>query len=144
MHLSKKLLILFVLMIFAGFVFCPEYSDAAGLVPCGGKDEDPCTLCHLFIGINNILTWMRNVLVAVGTFAIVGAGILYIVSAGSQQMMETAKTMIKQALIGVAVVLGSWLIVNTVMNVLSVRSDLGVSATSWNKFECSTEAQYGN
>ncbi|MFC1623223.1 pilin [Patescibacteria group bacterium] len=142
--LLGRLLSLSVFVLFLATAFFPDIADAAGLVPCGGRDEDPCTLCHLFIGINNVLTWGRNILVSVAFLAIVVAGIIYIVSAGSQQTMEMAKTMLKQALIGFVVVLGAWLIVNTVMNLISTRSDLGVNATSWSEFECSTEARYGN
>ncbi|MFC1644419.1 pilin [Patescibacteria group bacterium] len=110
-------------------------SGSGGLVPCGNEGT-PCTLCHLFVGINNILAWGRNILVSVAFLVIVVAGIMYITSAGNQQSMESAKGVLKRALTGFAVVLGAWLIVNIAMNLIATREGLGVNATSWSKFEC--------
>ena len=112
--------------------------DTGGLVPCGhGTNVDNrCTLCDLFVGIDRIIKWGRNILVAVALTALVAGGIMYIVSAGNQQMMENAKTLIQQALVGVLIVLGAWLIVNTVIWLLVVKSGMGVGAGDWWNFDC--------
>ncbi len=112
--------------------------DTGGLVPCGhGTNvDDRCTLCDLFVGIDRIIKWGRNILVAVALTALVAGGIMYIVSAGNQQMMENAKTLIQQALVGVLIVLGAWLIVNTVIWLLVVKSGMGVGAGNWWNFDC--------
>ncbi len=113
--------------------------DTGGLVPCGhGSDPaNRCTLCDLFVGVQRIIQWGKNILVAVALTAMVVGGIMYIVSAGNQQMMESAKNVIKQALVGVIIVLGAWLIINTVMWLIVVKNDMGVGAGgSWYNFSC--------
>ena len=119
--------------------------DTGGLIPCGhGSDpNNRCTLCDLFVGIGRIIDWGRNILVAVALAALVIGGIMYIVSAGNQQMMESAKNVIKQALIGVAIVLGAWLIINTIIWLLVVKSDMGVGAGNWWNFDCGGGANGG-
>lgn len=121
----------------------PTPVDAA-LVPCGGTGQDPCTLCHLVVGISEIITYIRDVMVFIALAVITAMGILYIVSAGNPDLMGTAKKGIIASLVGVVIVLFAWLIVNTVMfTVFGAKSDLGVGVTfqgaSGFQFTCSTQ-----
>lgn len=111
---------------------------AQGLVQCGrGNDVNQrCTLCDLIVGLNNILNWGKNVMVYVALTGIFVSGIMYIISAGNQKLMDQAKEYIVQIVTGLAIVLGAWLFIETVMHVLSTNSDLGVGATGWSTFEC--------
>lgn len=121
--------------------------DAGGLVPCGsGTDpNDRCTLCDLIVGIKGIIDWGKNILVAAALAAITIGGVMYIVSAGNEQMMQSAKGVIKQAIWGVFIVLGAWLIVNTTMWLLATKDSsgegggLGIGVTSWSEFDCKTD-----
>ncbi|MDY0302764.1 MAG: hypothetical protein RBR98_03140, partial [Candidatus Moranbacteria bacterium] len=111
----------FVILFFLFFLFLPDFSWAAketgGLVPCAGDSifENRCTLCDLMVGMKGIIDWGMKILVVVALVAIVAGGIMYIISAGNSGMMESAKTVIKQALWGVVIVLGAWVIVNTIL-----------------------------
>lgn len=138
---KKIFFILFFLCLFFSFNFAN-----AGLVPCGNEGglESRCTLCHLFVGIQNIITWGRNILVIVAIVAIVAGGIMYIISAGNSGMMENAKGIIKQALWGVLIVLGAWVIVNTIMMVLGTNLSILGAGTTWNDFSCSTAVTIGS
>ncbi len=49
--------------------------------------------------------------------------VLYVVSAGDESMMKTAKGGIWAALIGFAIMLSAWLIVNTVLSILVDTTD---------------------
>ncbi|HFC76709.1 MAG TPA: hypothetical protein ENJ27_00575 [Candidatus Moranbacteria bacterium] len=120
--------------------------DTGGLVPCGhgSNSDNRCTLCDLFVGIDRIIRWGRNILVAVALTALTVGGIMYIVSAGNQQMMETAKNLITQALTGVVIVLGAWLIINTVLWLAVTKDDMGVGAGNWWNFDCSGQASGGS
>lgn len=86
-------------------------SSGSGIVPCG--HGTPCTLCHLFQGILNLINFGKKLLVAAAITAIVIAGIIYIVSSGSA-LTETAKKFLRSALIGFAVFLGAWLMIYVV------------------------------
>lgn len=122
-------------------------------MPCGRNaddvstpnmnEEDPCTLCHLIIGFWNLINYGLRILVFIGITGITIAGIMYILSAGSEQMMTTAKNFIKYVLYGAGIVLGGWLLVFVVMNYFGVKSDLGIGKTSWYQFECDKSSQPG-
>ena len=116
---------------FAAMVFLtvPIPADA-GLVPCGGTAQSPCSLCHLVSGVSILTTYIRDIMVFAALAIIVAMGILYIVSAGNPGMMETAKKGVFAALAGLVIILAAWIIVNTVMFVVfDAKSDLGVGAS---------------
>lgn len=118
------------------FFSTPSFAVAQGLVPCGtiwGASE-ACTLCHLFMLIKNIIDWGMLVLTAVTFVILVAMAIYYIVSAGNSQMIETAKTGIKNTLIGFCVVLLSWVIINAVFLVLPI--DRRVVTGNWWEISC--------
>ena len=140
----------FVILFFLFFSFLPDFSWAAketgGLVPCAGDSifENRCTLCDLMVGMKGIIDWGMKILVVVALVAIVAGGIMYIISAGNSGMMESAKTVIKQALWGVVIVLGAWVIVNTILWMITSRLFAGDGTTngsfmdigSWYDFDC--------
>jgi hypothetical protein len=127
----------------SGQVCCAPISSpatSAGIVPCGGA-TDPCTLCHLIIGIKNLIEWGKNILIVVTIVAIFISGIIYIVSTGSEKMITKAKELFTASLIGFAVTLGAWLIVNvTILWVANANPQLNIGVTSWNTFSCNTES----
>ena len=143
-HKNKIIPFLLLLIIFS-FVF-PLVADAAGIVPCGRKVDDPttaginetdrCTLCHLIIGIQRIITYGRNIVAFVTLVMIVIGGIWYIFSTGNEQRMGTAKNILKTALTGFAIVFLVWITVNYTLYLLSTKADLGIGATSWDQFKC--------
>ncbi len=145
----KKFLFSLTLILVLAFSLFPAVSNAAGLVPCGGTGQDMCTLCHLIVGIQGIITFGFKIMVIIGIIMLVAAGILYIVSAGNEGMMETAKSLIKNALIGFTLILTAWLIVTTTMWIMGTKekSDsagggvLGIGIEGWNTFTCNTKTK---
>jgi hypothetical protein len=111
-------------------------STQQGIVPCGGP-TDPCTICHLIIGISNLVNFGKNILVTLTIVGIFIAGIMYIVSAGSEKMITQAKAFFTASLVGFAITLAAWLIVNvTIFWIANANPDLGVGVSSWNTFTC--------
>lgn len=96
------------------------------LVPCTNN----CTLCDIIVGINRIFNYLGTLLVIVATLFIVIAGIAYMVSGGSKNLMEWAKKALMYALIGFVLYLASWLIVS------SILSAMGYNRTGWSTFDC--------
>lgn len=115
---------------------------SAGVVPCANSEHpEPCTLCHFIVGFNDLINYGFKILVFVALTGLVISGIMYILSAGSEEMIKTAKTFIKQILFGFGIVLLGWVFIFTVMNYFGVKSDLGIQkADGWTKFTCSTES----
>lgn len=115
-----------------------------GLVPCGTDENDvPCTLCHLIIGIQRIF---RYGLYLVTTLAFVGlfiGGAMYMLSSGDETMLNSAKSFLKNVLIGFSLTIGAWLIVNVVLNILPLSEGMGVNKARWYEFSCSTDSSMG-
>ena len=136
------------------FLTVPEISSAAAFVPCGrvsgtADEMAPCTLCHIIVGGKVVMDWGLRVMTAIGLAVITAMGIWYIVSAGNPGMINQAKSGIKTTLIGVAVMLGAWLIVNTVLLLFAQETDpaknpiVGLRSTGKFNFTCSTESLAG-
>ncbi len=138
-----------VFLLFFG-IFLPIFSAQAGLVPCGlsvddkdlaGDQTGACTLCHLIVGIQNIVSFGLKLLITVAAVGIFIAGVMYIISSGSEEMMKNAKAFLTASLTGFTIVLCAWLIVNVIMWVLSAKTKLGVEeANNWYTFSCSTQS----
>ena len=160
---NKKIFIglIFAVIVFTNFAFVSFASAQVstpepkwtGLVPCGRNTDDPktpenesapCTLCHLVVGFQRLVEYGMYMVVTLALVGIFFAGVMYMVSTGDENMMTQAKGFLKVSLIGFAVVISSWLIVNVTMWVLGAKGSgdtggvLGIQVSSWNKFTCST------
>lgn len=154
----KKIAILFILITFFVSLVSLFYSFPVnaqtitteepgwkGIVPCGrviaGNGEDvPCTLCHLIVGIQRIFTYGLTIIISIAFVMIFISGVTYIVSSGDEKLMTSAKSFLKSSLIGFFIVAGAWLIVNTVLWVVSARlNNVDTSLSKWSEITCSTE-----
>lgn len=131
-------------------VFAP-LSVKAALIPCARSGADataaeqkPCTVCHIVIGGKGIIDYGLKIMTYAAIAVIVAMAIFYIVSTGDEGMMQTAKGGIKAALIGFAVMLAAWLIVNTTLKILSAKvSGLGITSSGFS-FSCDTSSSAGS
>lgn len=123
-------------LLFLGLIgaFVPVSAEAAGLVPCGRNTDDvstplpideslPCTVCHVILGGKGLITWGLGIMTVIAITVAFGMAVLYVVSAGDQGMMQTAKGGIFAALIGFGVMLSAWLLVNIILTVLVDTAD---------------------
>lgn len=153
MKLSLKILLFSLMFCISWFGFIQNSFAQAPLVTCGltSNYTDRCTLCDLIKGINRIIKWGTGVLVVAALVAIVAGGIMYIISAGNSGMMESAKTVIKQALWGVVIVLGAWVIVNTILWMITSKLYPGtgeegnkfMDISNWYNFDCKPASSGG-
>lgn len=152
---SKRLFLLLALFFSAAFSLVPASPAEAQLVPCGrsggsAAQNAPCTMCHLVVGINEVMRFILRIMTIVAIAIIFAMGILYIVSAGNPGMIGMAKKGITAALIGFAIILAAFLIVNTVIRIISASDfftgvgDSGVVLTSRGfSFVCDTSSSAG-
>ncbi len=136
--LTRSFLSLVLVAVILCAVIPVQSVSADGLVPCGTGSRPPCTLCHLVVGVKGIIDWGMNVMTFFAIAIITAMGIVYIVSAGNNSMMTTAKNGIKSTMIGFAVMLGSWVIINFFMITLA-NNGVG-HATNWYTFTCDTSS----
>jgi len=141
----KKKFFITLLIISVFVTFFPAVSQAAKpLVPCGRSDQGNtmCTLCDFIIGIKGLIDYGFIIMVVVALAMLIIAGVLYTISAGNEGMMTMAKGRLFNVLIGFAIILGAWLIINTTMLVMGTKGVgdkggvLGIQVTSWNEFKC--------
>ncbi len=147
-------LMLFFLVVPMGVALLPDRANAAafGLVPCALKNDDPsttgwderapCTLCHFMIGFQRIISLLRNIMTAIAIAVIVAMAIVYITSAGDEGRMSFAKEGIKWSLIGFAVILLAWVIVNFLFT-LPIFANNGLVRTGWDTLSCNVTSQVG-
>jgi len=114
-------------------------ATGGGIVTCGRSGGTMCTLCDLIKGISDIVKYLRNIAIGIAVLALTIGGVMYVVSAGEPGMIEMAKTTMKNAGIGLVIVLAAYLVISTTILYIGTKSDLGIGA-SWYSFtfDCGT------
>ncbi|MBI2627244.1 MAG: TrbC/VirB2 family protein [Parcubacteria group bacterium] len=138
---SKKSVFIFLLIFWGGLLISsPVY--ARGLVPCGGTNEQPCTVCHAFqLGQNVLFVIAEQVVPAAGIILVVVAGIFMFLGGAKPDMFQKGKTMLKDTAIGAAIFYGAWAIVNTLV-ILVGQNLAGPGSTfssNWTNFTCTAQ-----
>jgi len=130
----RKTAAVFLLAIFFSFIFIlPVYG---GLVPCGLSQDDPdqpgdqtedCTPCHFFILIDNVIDFLLFKIVPplAGLMIAIGGG-MYIFAFGKPDMISRAKKLFTAVVIGLIIIYGAWVIVNTFL--------ITIGAAQWQGF----------
>ena len=94
-----------------------------GLLPeCArGKQEgnNICTICDIVSTAIYIFKWIMGLLGGATLLLFVWHGFSLIISGGQSEKIEKAKTGLVSTLIGLAIVFGSWMIVNVIIVVLA-------------------------
>ncbi len=137
MNYLKSSKLLLGLLFFLGLSFClPFFVQAGGLVPCGGAGEPACQICHLWQLFSNVINFMIfKLTLPIGVFMIVIAGLMYLISAGEEKKIQLAKNIILNVVIGIVLIMSSWLIVDTLIKTLaSQSSESGQVIWAWNEF----------
>lgn len=128
----KKLILIFFLLV----LLLPLITKAAGLVPCGGEDEDPCTVCDLLILFQNVLKFALVIVFLIVIVFIVYGGFRWIFSGGNEANIKAGMKIITNAIIGLMIVLCAWLIVNTVFWLIGQAGGKEEYTGSWWHLEC--------
>lgn len=110
-------------IVFIGLILvvAPSVVKASGFVPCGRDPQgaDRCTLCHFLVSANLIKNFITETLFVVGVTVLTIAGIVYIVSAGNQQLTTLAKSAIKNVFLGLIFILAAWVLITFVFVMLA-------------------------
>lgn len=117
-----------------------------GIVPCGrglttGANGAPnpafraCTTCDVFTLMQNVINFLLYAFASLTVLALVYIAILFMFSGGSSSKITEAKEKLWMILLGIFWVLGSWLVINTILNVVADPSVFPWKV--WNKIDCS-------
>jgi len=102
-------------------LFAPLLAQAFSLIPCGGystASTAPCTINDFFYLIARLINWLITVGGIYAVFHIIISGFRMVISQGNQEAVKKAQEGVANAIIGFALVLAAFLIVNTVVNSL--------------------------
>lgn len=106
----------------------PFFVEAQGIVPnCNravdaqGRFVNPCDFNDILVLVKNVVDFMIFTLaIPLITIVFAYAGWLYMTSGGDSGNRTKAKKMLMNVLVGYAIALGAWLIVNTILNLFGV------------------------
>lgn len=139
MSLSKSLPVLFALFFTAisatasaaSDIFKIKIWDGTGCASGGGGPTKSCSLCDAIIVASNIIDDLFKVAILVSTVMIIYGAIRLMTSGGSEKSVTEGRDTIKNAVIGLVIALAAWIIVNTLLHVLT-----GTPNLPWNKMTC--------
>ena len=132
-----SLILLTVLLVLPMVVLAADASvdgGGGGLVPCGNTADDPCTFKDIFELIGNVIKFLLFTLaLPLCALAIVWGGIIIVLNPANPGERAKGLDIIKNAMIGLALALASYLIVDTLLTIFtdqtlqSLQSDQGVT-----------------
>ena len=111
---------------------CRSRPGEAGVDPLNTVKN--CDLCAMGQMVQNIVNFLLGLTVPAAALLFAWAGILYFSSRGNQTLITRAHKIFTTVLIGFALALGAWVLVNTVVNMLVTGKDL--QNWSWKTLDC--------
>ncbi len=91
-----------------------------------------CTYCDFLVMGQNVIKFLMFIAIPLAVIFIIYGGVMLMLSGGSPQRAGNAKKILTNAIIGVTIALGAWIIVNTIFVVLAQ----GNIAQNWWKINC--------
>lgn len=125
-------------------VIAPSFVSAAGLVPCGDTskvtsstgDDDPCDFCDLFELIDRVFDFVAMKLTPVVSVVALIIGAIFMMAGGANESLkQRGKQVLTGTIIGVAIVLLSWVIIDTVIGIIADQAAKG-NLAPWNSISC--------
>ena len=115
------------LLFTVAFVVLPDIANAQGFVQCGLTQSSggntytvnrECNFCELVSLFNTIIQWLVTMFFLLFAILMVIAGFNLMSSGGNESAKRDAKEKLTNAIIGIVIVLGAFLIVDTLMRYL--------------------------
>ncbi|PIT91480.1 hypothetical protein COU17_00640 [Candidatus Kaiserbacteria bacterium CG10_big_fil_rev_8_21_14_0_10_49_17] len=134
-------LIIFAAIIISGSIlFLPNFVGAqtisGGIVPCQGPE---CQLCYVNQLLQNILNFLVLVAAIVGALMLAIAGVLWMANTGNEKRLKLAKRIFSSVVIGLIIILGAWLIIDTILKVMTNNTQNLL--LPWNGIACQQKAE---
>jgi len=108
------------------------YADLVPLVRCGGAGQPACQICHLFDMLDRIVDFILLFIVfPIATLLLIVGGGMLIISSGDTNKINQGKSILVSTIIGLLIILSSWLIINTFMTTIGVATWTGLGEGWW-------------
>ena len=139
-------------------IAAPLAAWAAGLVPCGLSEDDigtknidesaPCSLCHLYVLVQNVLDFMMwTIAPIVAVLAVGWAGFNIMISGEQPGLRAKGFGIIKTTVIGLAIMFAGWVLINEALLFFTGKDNTGTAnktsfiQSPWNQVTCSVPVQ---
>ena len=106
-----------VLLLLAGAGVVWAQTQTSGLVPCEGLED--CNWSNFLKLLGNIYAWLVRLALPLATLMIMVSGGMYMVYSTNPGKRESAKKYLLASVIGLVVVLGSYIIVATIIRFIA-------------------------
>ena len=103
---------------------CPggTRNPESGLLPCGSTCC-PCTLCHFFVLIENILEFVFfNLTPPLALLMLVIGGGMFMLASGDPQKVTQARKIITSVLIGIVIIYGSFFFIGLLLEKIGLAA----------------------
>jgi hypothetical protein len=107
----------------------------SGLVPCGGPNQNECTLCDLLVLVQRVLKFALEIAFLIIIGFVVYGGFRWIFSLGKEENLKAGQQIITNAIIGLIIILTAWIIVNTIFWAIKEMGGDDYTGT-WYSIEC--------
>jgi hypothetical protein len=116
-----------------------------GLIPCGQTADNPCNSCHLVILANTIVKWVIGITFLIFAGMGVYTGVRMVTSGGNAHAKEDAKEMFTNLIIGLLIILGAWLMIDTLLRFVLKGGENGEidGYGPWSQVKCVEEVRSG-
>jgi len=157
--MEKKLIFIFLVIFLASLLLLPLASLAGtykvdgktvtyeGLIPCGKSKDIPlapgeseevrmdCQFCHFFVMFRGILDFILKLVIIIGVLMLTIGGFMFLFAGGSPKTLDLAKRILTSTVIGLVIIFGAWLIINTIFMAIGVAGWTGLRE-GWFSIEC--------
>ena len=113
---QKFFIILFALTAGLFLAVTPLISQSAGLVPCGGINQQPCKLLDLFTLVATVTNWLIGLAGVFAVYEFINHGFWVVISMGNEEAIKKHRDGLTEAVLGFILVLLAFVLVNTVVN----------------------------
>ena len=107
---------------------------ANGLVPKCSGEGGLCTYCDFLAMVQNVIKFLMEVSISIGVIFIIYGAVMLMISSGSPEKAQKGKTIVTSAVIGVAIALGAWLIINTIL--IALTGEGSALGKNWWQIKC--------
>ncbi|AKM77960.1 MAG: hypothetical protein UX49_C0050G0006 [Candidatus Wolfebacteria bacterium GW2011_GWC2_46_275] len=124
----------FLSLTLALFVSAPVVFAQSGLVKCDESNPASCTLCTLFSTIKAVYDFAVQLTIILAVAYIIFGGYQMLISGANPTLYKKGQNHITQALLGLAIVLSAWFLVDMFMRALTGSGD--IYGTPWRTLQC--------
>lgn len=125
--MKKIYTFIFLTVIVSGLLFA-NFPASAEIIPSSGKADGNYTLNDFMLLAINFSKFLLGITGSLALLAFVVGGMMFLISAGSSEKVETAKKIITGAVIGIFIVFTSYIIIGFVFKAMGVESNWFESA----------------